>query len=320
MSIEPPDWYDEERRTVWTQYMAEALAAGTTAIINPDRLDALVGHTLAYRQASRLRGQTPPLVMRDGRAVENPVLKVVNAEETAVQKYRREFGLTKKQLPLQELTITPKAPPTPMDGARWCGEHNRRECVSQKRGGRGDCHGPAVLGQPRCQTHLGMALDDPRVVLGQEQARNPLKGEPLDIGPAEALLWRVQVIAGEVARLDILVAQIEADDLVFGVTMVEEAEDFGDSPARTTRQEARLNMWLQLRAQREHQLSDACSAALRANIEDRLVRVAEQEGMLMRRLMLAVLSDFGVRQDDPRLAEVIPRRYAEIVQGQVVAS
>lgn len=49
---------------------------------------------------------------------------------------------------------------------------------------------------------------------------------------------------------------------------------------------------------------------------DRLERVRAQltkaDGRLLHRIMLAILGDFGVRADDPRIPEIVPRRIREI--------
>ena len=153
--------------------------------------------------------------------------------------------------------------------------------------------------------------EDANHLLALEQRRNPMAGQPMDIGPAEALLWRVRVLAGEVARLDEVIAGLEADELVWGKTH-EVDDDTGAQPGTKTTYGARVNTWLIIRAQRERALQDACEAALRANIEERMVRLAEQQGASIHRLLMNVLTDFGVPLDDPRIGVIVPRRLREL--------
>jgi hypothetical protein len=203
--------------------------------------------------------------------------------------------------------------PAPMgQQGRWCTEHQRYECTCNRSRGRGLCHGPAVLGIPRCKAHAGIDINsDPAHLLAQQQRANPLAGEPMDIGPSEALLWRVRVLAGEVSRLDDLIAGLERDELVFG-TVREETTQTADGEFTKTTSEARMNVWLVLRAQRERMLQEACEAALRANIEERLVRLAEQQGAAIHRLLITVLGDFGIPVTDPRIPQVLPMRLREL--------
>jgi hypothetical protein len=160
--------------------------------------------------------------------------------------------------------------------------------------------------------HVGKHLaDDPQHILAVAQHSNPIAGQPMDIGPAEALLWRVRVLAGEVSRLDDLIAGLERDELVYGITR-EESTETPDGLLTRTVTESRINVWVVLRHQREQMLATACEAALRANIEERLVRLAEQQGAVIHHLLITVLVDFGISSDDPRIPQIIPQRLREL--------
>lgn len=300
--LDPPPYLNAEHRRIWVATAQQLLAAGSTARVNPDALLAYVSAVATHERATALLNQTDILVQRDGKPVANPALEVQRTAAATIARFTRQFGLNRP---------APMQPPTPVQRGRWCQEHKRHECVKNRKRG-GICHSPAVVGYDACRMHVGRNLDsDPVHILAIEQQRNPLAGEPLDIGPAEALLWRVRVLAGEVSRLDATIAGIEQDDLVFGVTR-EEVSEAADGPMTRVTSEARLNMWLVLRAQRERALQDACEAALRANIEERLVRLAEQQGAAIHRLLITVLGDFGIRQDDPRIGQVLPMRLREL--------
>ena len=310
---EPPDWYDAPRRAIWQRCVTDILVNTNNTNISIERLDALVGHITRYQRAQQLAATSDILINRDGIPVDNPVLKVLATEEQAVQKLRREFGLTKKTLPDIPLTSTSDGQ-KPIGGqgeGRWCDQHNRRECTSL-RSNRETCHGIAVKGFPRCKKHLGYAIDDPVVIVAQLERNNPLAGRPMNITPMQALVWRVRVLAGEVARLDAKVQSLEGDDLVFGVTSVEEKEDYGDSPERTVRRETQLNQWILLRAQRERMLHEACQAALRAGIQEQVVDLLKQEAVMMAKLLVKALGLFDIPEDDPRIPVVIPEMIREL--------
>jgi predicted TIM-barrel fold metal-dependent hydrolase len=152
--------------------------------------------------------------------------------------------------------------------------------------------------------HAGRRVAEiPGHIVALERARNPLAGEPYDITPTEALLWRVTVLAGEVRRLDERIAGLDEEDLTWGVVSVMETD--GDAPETRTQTGARFHMLIQLRAQRERLLQSACEAAIRAGVEAAMVELARDQVAFMRRVILAALGRWaGITEDDPRIGEL----------------
>lgn len=308
--LEPPPFIQGETLRIWRATVAQLLAAGTTARCNPDTLLAYVSAVATHQRSTAVLAQTDIIVQREGKPVPNPALAVQRQAATVITRLSRQLGLnrTAASIPMQ----TPNPSQEGLNRGRWCDEHKRWECTRGKKSSAGNCHSPSVLGYTACRMHVGKRVaDDPQHILAVEQISNPLGGQPLDIGPAEALLWRVRVLAGEVQRLDDLIATLERDELVFGVTR-EETTETPDGLLTRTITESRVNTWVLLRHQRETMLQGACEAALRANIEERLVRLAEQQGAVIHRLLLAVLADFGIGPDDTRIPEILPRRLREL--------
>jgi P27 family predicted phage terminase small subunit len=310
--LEPPPMIQGETLRIWRATVAQLLAAGTTAKANPDALLAYVSAVATHQRATALLAQTDIIVQRDGKPVPNPALAVQRQAASTITRLSRQLGLNRTPpgvaVPMQGQNPSQEGP----DRGRWCDEHRRWECTRGKKSGAGHCHSPSVLGYTACRMHVGKRVsDDPQHILAVEQAANPLRGQPLDIGPAEALLWRVRVLAGEVQRLDDLIGTLERDELVFGVTR-EETTETADGLLTRTITESRVNTWVLLRHQRETMLATACEAALRANIEERLVRLAEQQGAVIHRLLITVLVDFGISPDDARIPQIIPMRLREL--------
>jgi hypothetical protein len=112
-----------------------------------------------------------------------------------------------------------------------------------------------------------------------EQARRDVVtyGLPLDVDPATALLQEVHRTAGHVAWLGAKVAELEAEDLVWGTTQQVDrgSTEFGGTD---TTQAAKVSIWLQLyQAERKH-LAAVARSAIDAGCNERLVRLAEQQG------------------------------------------
>lgn len=323
----PRGLHADERR-IWADLVEEAMAAGVHGRLTPTRLRELTSAIWQHERASNLIAASDIVTVRggvdDGHGnvtggipIANPALKVQADAAKRIATLRKELGLTRAVNTRDDpdapmATNSPMSTPGRQPLGRWCPDHKRYECISQRTRNQGPCHDRPAMGKERCRKHVGIRLDtDPEHILAQERARNPMAGEPMNIGPAEALLWRVKVYAGEIARLDDLIAMMERDELVWG-TMQETEEDTDAGTTRRTVKGARMSMWLVIRSDREERLHRACEAALRANIEDRLVRLAEQEGAMLHRVMLTILGDFGISPADPRIAEIIPRRIREL--------
>jgi hypothetical protein len=151
----------------------------------------------------------------------------------------------------------------------------------------------------------------------QQEAERIMRmlGEPIDTTPAEALLDTVKRTAGYVAFLRERVAEVDAADLVWGVTK----EKDGHVVVGTTRdatleattdstREAKPNAWLTLLGEWQDRLVKTCTAALSAGIEERRVRLAEQQGALVADVIRGVLADLGLSaEQSAKVAEIVPR-------------
>lgn len=192
----------------------------------------------------------------------------------------------------------------------WCEKHQRRECVKPRSRGRGACHGPLVADSDSCRMHLGgQAKPVIAEAAAMERVRQAVAtyGLPLDVSPTEALLDEVRYTAGHVAWLREQVQSLEAGDLVWGMT--EQAEKTATEFEGTdTTFGARPSVWLELYYRERKHLVDVTKAAIVAGIEERRVRLAEQQGALVASVIRAILSDLSLTDEQQeRVPEVVPR-------------
>ena len=91
--------------------------------------------------------------------------------------------------------------------------------------------------------------------------------------------------------------------LVWGVTKKKTGgEDYG------TTEEAVPNIWLRLYQQERAHLVKVCSEAIRAGIEERRIRLAEQQGQLVAQAIRAILAALNLTaEQEARVPEVVPR-------------
>lgn len=170
-------------------------------------------------------------------------------------------------------------------------------------------------GQHVCRFHGGNA---PQSIKAAERRITEQKaaelvatyGRKIETTATEALLDEVQWTAGHVAWLRERVQEIEAgadpgseNALVWGVTKKKTGgEDYG------TTEEAVPNIWLRLYQQERAHLVKVCSEAIRAGIEERHIRLAEQQGQLVAQKIRAILDDLHLTPEQAaRVPEVVPR-------------
>ncbi|MFD4968952.1 hypothetical protein [Streptomyces sp. NPDC058424] len=193
---------------------------------------------------------------------------------------------------------------------------NRRCWARTKKTGK-QCGSPAMLGQNVCRFHGGAAPQSLRAAeqrVTEEKARALVEtyGRKIDTTATEALLDEVQWTAGHVAWLRERVQEIEgaaaagADrehPLVWGVTREKSGgEDFG------TTEEAAPNVWLKLYQQERAHLVKVCAEAIKAGIEERRIKLAEQQGVLVAQAIRAILADLNLTADQQaQVPEIVPR-------------
>ena len=177
------------------------------------------------------------------------------------------------------------------------------------------CQRRPMLGSKVCMVHGGKAGQVKAAAarrLAEQAAQQAVRtlGLPVDISPTEALLEEVRWTAGHVAWLRSRVQELESGDLSWGTTKVKTG---GDDEGTT--QEAKPSVWYELYTRERAHLIKVCDAAIRAGVEERRVRLAEQQGDLLALAIRRILEAFGL-SGDPRVATVVPAVLREIGAGQ----
>lgn len=193
----------------------------------------------------------------------------------------------------------------------------QRRCWGRKKAG-GQCTQIAMTGQNVCHMHGGKAqqnIDKAKERIAEERARVLVAtyGRKIETTASAALLDEVQWTAGHVAWLRERVQEIESaaavagtdtgHPLVWGIT-----KEKSGGEDRGTTEEAAPNVWLKLYQQERGHLVKVCEAAIRAGIEERRVRLAEQEGVLVAQAIRAILADLGLTAAQRAMvSEIVPR-------------
>lgn len=203
------------------------------------------------------------------------------------------------------------------DGFDEFREDGRRRCLGRSKKTGAQCGDIAMKGQDVCRSHGGRApqnLKAAELRMAEERARTLVEtyGRKIETTATEALLEEVQWTAGHVAWLRERVQEIETvedagvdaeNGLVWGtIRRKSGGEDRGVT------EEATPNVWLRLYQQERTHLVKVCSEAIRAGIEERRVRLAEQQGSLVAQVIRAILGDLELSpEQQARVPEVVPR-------------
>lgn len=198
------------------------------------------------------------------------------------------------------------------DGLRRCWSRTK------KSGGTAQCPNRAMKGQNICRVHGGSAPQsikaaERRITEEKAAALVATYGLKIETTATEALLDEVQWTAGHVAWLRERVQEIEGaaavvgtdgeHPLVWGVTK----EKTGGEDRGIT-EEAAPNIWLKLYQQERAHLVKVCSEAIRAGIEERRIRLAEQQGALVAQAIRAILADLNLTaEQEAKVPEIVPR-------------
>lgn len=206
----------------------------------------------------------------------------------------------------------------------------KRRCWAKtKKTGR-QCPHLAMKGQNICHMHGGKAkqnLTKAAERISEERAAELVAtyGRKIETTATEALLDEVQWTAGHVAWLRERVQEIEQaaggvvdpdwdedetgsaasrpSALVWGITR---RKTGGDDHGVT--EEAAPNIWLKLYQQERTHLVKVCAEAIKAGIEERRIKLAEQQGALVARAIRAILGDLDLTpEQEARVPDIVPR-------------
>lgn len=204
-------------------------------------------------------------------------------------------------------------PETPSDPHR-CKARSRRQDGAQ-------CKRAPMHGQDVCATHGGRAPQNLAAAerrLAQVRAAKAVEtfGLPRQIDPRDALLEEVYRTAGAIDWLHAQILELDAAAVTWGKTD-EVTKTATEYEGVDTTHAASVNVWVQLWQQERKHLVDVSKAAISAGIEERRVKLAEQQGELLAGVIKSILGDLKLT---PEQAAVAPRIVADRLRGAVTMS
>lgn len=195
-------------------------------------------------------------------------------------------------------------------------------CGAKKRGKNEACASSPVPGGTRCGRHGG---NSPKAKAAAEQrtAQQELtrqvgtlgiREKYPDIDPGQALLSEIQISHAHVQWLRAKVAEIEPNELVWGVTKTE-AGIGPQGPVDTTTQEAGFHTWYQLYTREREHFAKLTTMALKAGIEARKIALAEQQGAMVARALQEIFGKLALsKQQAALLPTVVPAALRQLTE------
>jgi len=178
------------------------------------------------------------------------------------------------------------------------------------------CKLPPIKGGTVCRMHGGAspqarAAAAKRVAEAEaqkEMARAMVTlGSPVDVDPAKALLDEIAVTYGHVQWLRSKVQELSPGELVWGVTQTDNGVG-PQGPVDMTTEKSAPNVWYSLyMTEREH-LVKVSAAALRAGIEERRIKIAEDQGNMVAAVLQRILAALNLSPEQwAEVPTIVPR-------------
>jgi hypothetical protein len=139
----------------------------------------------------------------------------------------------------------------------------------------------------------------------------------VDIDPAEAVLLCIRIASGEVFWFDEMVRRLTPDEVV--VREVTTSKSYstveGSASSRTESTRVELNVYIRARQAATDRLMKYSTQALSLGLEERRVRMAEQWGDLMGRLIRGVLDELELTPGQMQRAPEVVRQQLLLLEG-----
>lgn len=162
-------------------------------------------------------------------------------------------------------------------------------------------HGPCKLHGGSTTTHVTAG------VTAMATAAVATFGLPREVDPRDALLEEVYRTAGAVDWLHQQVRTLDPDAVIWGKS--EEVEkQAGEFPGVDVTHRAAVNVWVELWQKERAHLVKVAKEAISCGIEERRVRLAEQQGAMLAGAIKAILGDLDLSPEQAaKVSVVVPR-------------
>ncbi|HKV43853.1 MAG TPA: hypothetical protein VJT32_04150 [bacterium] len=178
-----------------------------------------------------------------------------------------------------------------------CGAVKKDGTMCTQRAGFGTTH----PGTGNCRWHGGALKTHRQAAIRQEAIK--FMGAPLDINPLEAIVWCIRITAGEVQWLSMKIAEADEVDWI-----------------ENTIAGKQLNVFQRTRADAQDRLVRYSKEAIQLGLAERAIRMAENFGLALARLLEGIEADMGFNATQRKLWQQSVRKHLILLQGGSAAN
>ena len=192
-----------------------------------------------------------------------------------------------------------------------------RVCKAKKQNGE-PCKAPPIKGLEVCRVHGGSAkrakAKSKQITKNKEiQAAARRLGVPVEVDPKEGILGLISQKAGEVEWYRLQIASLSKDqDLIWGKTKTVSSDD-----GYSETYEASINSWLTLKNEAEKDLARYSEVALKYDIDERRIALAQESVLQVEAVIRYVLADSRLGLDPDKQA-LLPELMRDAVKTIVM--
>jgi hypothetical protein len=206
------------------------------------------------------------------------------------------YGRAQKNNRRQQRLKKAKSPRTQAVARGVCGGKKQDGTTCQAPAGAGTTH----KGIGKCRFHGGNAPTS-NASAAKVQAVQ-FMGAPKDISPLDAIIWCIRITAGEVEWLSSQIAAINEKDEWYEHTVVGK----------------QMNVLVRFRAEAQDRLVKYSKDAISLGLAERAVRLAEQFGQTIARLLEGIRADMELTKEQSDQWAISVRKHLIIMQGGAV--
>lgn len=192
-----------------------------------------------------------------------------------------------------------------------CNAKNRQGKPCKRPAGHGTNH----AGVGSCRLHSGNTpngiVSAQRKIAAQAVGMFALRR---DVDPRTALLEEVHRAAGAIVWLESKVNELDAQELVWGVT--EERDSTGHMGDSLTRSAA-YSKWYEMLGDERKRLVDASKACIAAGLMEREVQIAEKQGLMIAAVVRGILGKLNLTPEQEALVGVVVPQELRMINGPV---
>lgn len=288
--LDPPQHYDDERKAIWADTVTRLTTGGRIFRADTEVLNTYVEAVRSHRQASALLAKSNVMIVRDGRAVENPALAVQRKSAEAISRTSKALGLG--WTPRGDTPSLTDPDPAPIHDGK---------CGAKKKQGDGCCKQAAGWGTPhpgtgRCKLHGGCAPSSR--IAGINAA-------------AEKLLYRHDAppVSNPLEALQHLAGRVLAAEEVIG----EKVNELGSWRYEGEGSGEQLRAEIGLLERTMTHLGRLLVDIARLNIDERLVKIEQEKANLIVEAIEIALATAGIRGQQATEAKRAAARHLRAV-------